>query len=535
MWRNARSLHKRSCGLCGKNLISMYKEESLAPVYCTECFNGADWDPLAYGMEYDFTKPFFLQLKQLFETAPRFYSYKFGNIINSEFTNYVKNAKNAYLSYGIIDVEDVLYSEILDYAKNCMDCLTCDHLEGCYGNIDSDQNYNTHFAVKSRNCIDSYFLYDCSNSSNCALSSNLRNQQYVFKNKKMSKEDYEKALELLNLNTDSGVKEARTEFDRMLKEDTIHKYAFIYSAQNASGDHLHDVKNVKNSFDINDSENISYSNRVLYSKDCFDCSGSGFGEGNYESVAATENTYQDYFCYLTIVGSRDCQYSLILRNCSDCLGCVGLINKQYCIFNKQYTKEEYEKLVPEIIAHMNSMPYVDDKGRVFKYGEFFPYVMCPFGYNESNSGDFFPITRAEALERGYKWLDKEDKGYQITIPAGELPNSIIDVTDQILEEVIGCPNEGNPLYRCTKAFKIVPDELSFYRQKNLPLPHYCPNCRHQERLKYRGQMRLHDRKCNCVLTSHSHSGECLNTFKTPYAPDRPEKVYCESCYNKEVY
>ena len=28
---------------------------------------------------------------------------------------------------------------------------------------------------------------------------------------------------------------------------------------------------------------------------------------------------------------------------------------------------------------------------------------------------------------------------------------------------------------------------------------------------------------------------CKKEFETSYAPDRPEIVYCESCYNKEVY
>ena len=28
---------------------------------------------------------------------------------------------------------------------------------------------------------------------------------------------------------------------------------------------------------------------------------------------------------------------------------------------------------------------------------------------------------------------------------------------------------------------------------------------------------------------------CENEFETAYAPEREEKVYCESCYNKEIY
>ncbi len=48
---------------------------------------------------------------------PRFYSYKFGNLINSEYTNFSKNNKNAYLCYSVVGNEDVMYSEVIDDSK----------------------------------------------------------------------------------------------------------------------------------------------------------------------------------------------------------------------------------------------------------------------------------------------------------------------------------------------------------------------------------------------------------------------------------
>ena len=48
-----------------------------------------------------------------------------------------------------------------------------------------------------------------------------------------------------------------------------------------------------------------------------------------------------------------------------------------------------------------------------------------------------------------------------------------------------------------------------------------------ELYKERGPVKLWHRKC-------MNKG-CNNEFETSYAPERPEIVYCESCYNQEVY
>lgn len=536
LWRNVRSLYKRTCGLCQKSLISMYSDDGV-PVYCTDCWSGSGWDPKSYGKDYDFTKPFFTQLKDLFYTVPRFYAYRFGNLINSDYSNFSKDNKNVYLAYSVTDCEDVMYSETIDKSKNTIDSYAVTKVDGCSYNVDCESNYNVHFSMQSDNCIDSFFIYDCDNCQNCCLSSNLRNQQYVFRNEKLSKEEYLKALESLRLETFTGLQSAWQEFDVLIRDNTVHKYAHMHSAQNATGDYIHNAKNVKRSFDATDCENVAYSMRAIEVKDCYDLQGVGFGaELIYESMAATANTFKDSFCYITIQGCRECEYSLILKNCSNCFACVGLTNAKYCIFNKQYEKDEYFEIVEKIKQHMMDMPYTDTKGRVFRYGEFFPYDMSPFGYNETNAHDFFPVTKVEADTMGFPWKDREKREYSITIESQNLPDSITYVTDDILNETIECPNNGDQSTQCTTAYKIVPAELQFYRQKGLPLPRYCPNCRHYDRLKYRNPMRLYPRLCMCDRSGHSHSeNKCENKFETTFAPDRMEKVYCEECYQKEVF
>jgi hypothetical protein len=100
-----------------------------------------------------------------------------------------------------------------------------------------------------------------------------------------------------------------------------------------------------------------------------------------------------------------------------------------------------------------------------------------------------------------------------------LPDNIKEVKEDILKEVIQCE-------ACKNAYKFIQTEVDFYKKFSIPLPHMCFNCRHLERRKKANPLKLWHRKC-------MHEG-CLNEFETSYAPDRPEIIYCESCYQKEV-
>jgi hypothetical protein len=214
--------------------------------------------------------------------------------------------------------------------------------------------------------------------------------------------------------------------------------------------------------------------------------------------------------------------------------------------NKQYSKDEYERLVPRIVRHMSDMPYRDSLGRTYAYGEFFPPELSPFAYNHTQAQKFFPLSRDEAVASGFRWSDADTRQYHATIAANDLPDTIVSVGDDIIDEVIGCTHQGTCGHDCATAFKVVPEELGFYRRMNIPLPRLCFNCRHGLRSARRNPLKLWHRTCTCAGTTstngvykntaaHSHgAGKCSNGFETPYAPDRPEIVYCEQCYNAEV-
>ena len=224
-----------------------------------------------------------------------------------------------------------------------------------------------------------------------------------------------------------------------LRDTSIHKYASSSKTLNSTGDMITNVKNTKHAFDAYDCENVSYAGRVFALKDAMDVNNTGLGsELMYEYVSGGK-AERNLICALASLNANNrITYSGWCGNSENLFGCIGLRNKQYCILNKQYTKEEYEALAPKIIAHMNDMPYKDNNGREYRYSEFFPIELSPFPYNDSVAHEFFNLRKDQTIQKGYWWRDPEAKNPVIDIEAEALPDHIRDVTDEILEKTIGC-------------------------------------------------------------------------------------------------
>ncbi|MDA2922206.1 hypothetical protein MYX07_02985 [Patescibacteria group bacterium AH-259-L07] len=545
IWRNERALYKRECDLCGKSIITVYKPDLDNRVYCHPCWISDKWNGEEYAQEYDWDTPFFVQWRKLFGKVPKFDLFTPRDNPDSAFVNYAGWNKNCYLSYSVVRNENVMYSRAVDDSKDALDCLYTIGVELCYANIEGENNYNCKYLLRAGNCVDCAFLFDCINCKDCFLSTNLRNKRYVFENVQYTRDEYLKKLEGIDFGSASTTADLRERFLQKIRERALHKFAQMVKSVNCTGHFIGSSKNVRNSFDVYRSEDCKYSARLIDARDVFSSYGVLKCERVYESFAPGVQTYNYFFSFCGDA-SRNVFYSPLCYSSFNLFGCVGLRNKQYCILNKQYSKQEYEKLVPKIVQHMNAMPYKDKKGRVYTYGEFFPAELSPFAYNETIAQEYFPLTKEQAIEQGYEWKDPERKEYKVTATPEDLPDHIKDVKDDIIKQIIGCAHSGKCNEQCTTAFKIIPDELQFYKKMNLPLPRLCPNCRHYQRLRQRNPLRLWHRKCQCAgeksdngahknTVSHFHKKEhCPNEFETTYAPERKEIIYCKKCYQSEV-
>jgi hypothetical protein len=538
IFRNERTLYKRKNNAPGhenEDIISIHNPEVKNPIYDDRSWWSDVWDPLDYGKDYDFSRSFFEQYKELYQSIPLI-SLSITNMVNCRFCNVAEGDKNCFMISASNENEDCMYGNRLATNKQSAEMYIGVKNELCYELVNCSYNYKVLYSTHTHESTDSMFLFNCKNCNDCLGCVNLRHASYSIFNKKFSREEFLKEKEALKLNTIQGVETFRKKFEEF-KLQSIHRYVNSNKTVNSTGDNIENANNVINSFDINEAQDCSNVTWGGYGMRDSMNAGPGIGIQSELLYDCFDTALQGSKCLWTgvVYHSYDVRYSINCHSSSNLFGCHGLRSKQYCILNKQYSKEEYEILVPKIIEQMNTMPYVDAQGRVFKYGEFFPYDISPFAYNETIAFEYFPLSKEEVLEKGWKWYERADRNYISTLKTKDLPQSIGEVSDSIINEVIECPNNGLEVSLCTSAFRIVKEELDFYKRLDIPLPRYCPNCRHFNRLKKRNPLKLWHRQCMCNKENHIHKGACEVEFETSYAPDRPEIVYCEKCYQQEVY
>ncbi|KKR43888.1 MAG: hypothetical protein UU10_C0003G0025 [Parcubacteria group bacterium GW2011_GWF1_40_6] len=529
-FRNERTFYKRPCDLCGADTLSRFDPDRGIVNYCGECWWSDNWDTTSYGQDYDFSRPFFEQFKELLKKVPQqnlITMYK--TLTNSSFVNMNHYLKDCYYLFNSDYNEKCMYGEELEHCMNCVDLTMAEGTELAYESVNCNKCYEIYYSVDCESSHDIWFSKNLVGCSNCFGCINLRSQQYCIFNEKYTREDYLKKLEEFDLNLYSFVKEIKKQSHEFWLKSP-NKYMHGIQNLDSNGDYIYHSKYVKNSYVVEGGEYCKYCMWLIVknNKECYDLT--QFGQNTelvYESLCSGKDINR-IIGGINSVEGRDLTYAVYCyNNNSNLFGCVSMKNKSYCILNKEYTKEEYEELVPKIIKHMSDMPYVDKKGRTYVYGDFFPTEIAQFNYNETSAQEFFPLTKEEAKEKGYSWKEPKERNYKISIKPEDLPDNIKDTQDNIISQIIGCEHEGLCKEQCTTAFKITESEFQFYKLKNLPLPRLCPNCRHYQRVLQRNPNKLWHRKCM--------KEGCGNEFETSYAPDSPGIIYCEDCYKQEVY
>jgi hypothetical protein len=510
IWKNMMAFwifgtfRKAKSALSGKTIITTFSEKPSFPIYAHDEWLSDSWDPLSYGQSYDPKRSFFEQFHELQAKVPHPHC-SGANNSHSEWCDDAWSCKNCYLCRSMLDCEDVSYGYRVIRGKNSIDVAFCFDIELSYDCIYCFKCYRVKYAFDVRDSIESSFLYDCRNVQNCFMCWNLRNKQYHILNKPYSKEAYHKKLEEYDLRSFKSVERLKKTFEEIVAREAVHRTDYNINAIHSTGNYLEDCKNCADSFLIQESENSRHVLRGFKDKNVI------YGTGTIGEKMAY--SMMDGYGYETAFTSRTtrCRYSTYLDYCEECeycFGCVGLRKKKYCILNKQYTKEEYERMVSVIKERMRQQD---------EWGKFFPYELAYGGYNESIASHYFPLAREEALSAGIQWEDPSD-----IVAVGkrddDIPDRIEDADESISKEQLICA-------KTNRKFNIAPHEFEFLKNEGIPLPRYHFDHRTLERFRPLTSVSSYQGKCF----------RCKNEIVHFYPPEWGyQKVLCLNCYHAEV-
>jgi hypothetical protein len=483
-FRNEMNLYQDKCDLCGKNIISAYSPDKQQKVYCQDCFWSDKWSAFDYNQNYDPTKSFFTQFQELMKKTPRIALIN-KEAENSEYCNFALRNKNSYLLFTCCECQDSFYAFRSFKNREICDALNVLNCELCYEIIDSVNCYNCLYVQHSSNCSNCFLGYDLADCHNCFGCTMQIRANYKIFNQQYSEAEYQQEINKLK----SNLPVAFAKFNE-LKKQTIHKFADSVQCENCTGDVIYRSENCLNCFGLSDSENCKYCCDASHLKDCYDLDNDDNSELVYESIGS-EHNYSHYFNDISWY-NREINYCSLCFHSKNIFGCCSMIKGEFCILNKQYSEDEYNNLRKKII---------EDIKKSKEYGEFFPIDISLFAYNETIAQDYYPLTKEEILQKGYQWKEEEKPNIQ-----------------QASENIKKC-------VKCESIFRITPQENNFYNKLNIAKPEKCFKCRHRSRIALRNPRKIFKRNC----------AKCAKEIVTSYGPDRVEKIYCEDCYNKELY
>lgn len=501
-WQGYRFLYKRKCDFSGELVLSTIPPEAPYKVYKQDVWWSDKWDAKSYGREYDFNLPFFEQLKELMHEVPMpSLMTEYTTMVGSDYCNAASTLKNCYLCFKFDESEECAYCNTCTNIMNSFDISFANFCELCYESTNITKCYQTFFSQDCEDCHDVWFSRDLVGCTNCVGCINLRNKNYHIFNQPYSKQEYEKMVATYGFDSARDIEDFKKKVETFIVTQPRRQF-HGYKNQDVSGDYLYNCKNVKDSFMVRNSENLRYC-QMLKAGPAYNCMDYNEfavkAEWVYESKwvgIQTNNVKFSVWAYK----NHDIECCFGCMGSGNLFGCVGIRSGEYCILNKQYSKEEYTDLIAKIKDHMMKMPYIDKLGREYRYGEMLPIELCPWPYNETNAYEWIPMKKEETFSQGYAWRDPDKREWG---PA----------TDTILK----CED-------CGRNYLTIQKELQFYERFNLPIPSKCPMCRELIRIRQLNPIAIYDRTCD----------KCQKAIETSYAPDRPEVVYCESCYQQEA-
>lgn len=462
--------------------------------------------------DFDASRPFMDQIRELQLQIPFTASRSVTPTVNSisllsqgdENSFFVTGckSKNSFYSYSAVDME------------NSSEVYESSFITNSYNILNSHRIHNGKFIRQSYDCLNSAFLFDCRNCEFCFGATNQRNKKYVFFNEQLTKEAYEKRMSTIDLRSRKTLEEYLVKFRDLVGHKAVWPENFNEQAENSLGEYLHKCRDCRYQFFAHDGPNHNYYGLIFF----------GQTENN-AFIGGAFNAVDNYYCHAPM-HSRGCryvhscvrcqnvEYSMQCYDSENLFGCVGLIRKKFCIFNKQYTEEAYWLKLDEIKCHML------DRG---EYGEFFPLSFTP-SYVLSSPALMYLIDEEDVKTLGGSVYDPDSAGAlgdTTTSVEVRSPEEVPDRIDELDADVWSKLAIMDPVEK--RRFAYLKPEIELYRELGIASSTTHPMKRLKNLVFESNTGIFIDAEC-------AKCGKKLTISKNKTYPDRV--IYCREDYLK---
>ncbi|MDA1038388.1 MAG: hypothetical protein O2877_01725 [bacterium] len=471
----------------------------------------AEWfnrDFVELGVDVDIARSIHDQLYELSRVVPLAAHY-----------NYVLPENSlAFISFGDQDSYFVLackskrtyYAMNGDNIEDSAEIVLSENIRNSYNVVHSKRIFNCRFVRESFDCMNSDFIFDCRNTEFCFGATNQRNKKYLWFNEQLSEEEWEQRFADVDLSSWKVREEYLKKFQDLVA-DSVWPENFNLNTENCTGEYIQDSTNVKESYYINSgcrdltsctfafglqSHDCAYMAAPIGSSDCY------YGIGANECSGAK-------FALSIVSRCIDVEFCSSCFDCENLFGCVGLRKKKFCIFNKQYTEEEYWKKLDEIKSSML------ERG---EYGDFPSMKHSTQHWSGSGAKLVYDATEEECLKLGAAEFESSSmgaEGPEIDRASIRKMDGIPDTADDTL---LGSPYFDDQFGR---RYGYLKPELALYTKLKIAPPRSHPTRRIYE---------LYD-EMNKAVYKEDTCKKCSKNLTVALNKKYTERnIYCMTCY-----
>ncbi|MFH1315040.1 MAG: hypothetical protein ABIH67_01455 [Candidatus Uhrbacteria bacterium] len=420
---------------------------------------------------------------------------------NDFFTLAVRGQNNCYA----IDALDL---------ESSLDIVVGSSISNSYQVTQSHRIHNSKFIYYCFDCINSLFLFDCRNCENCFGATNKRYKKYLWFNEQLTQDEYEKRIAEVDLSCRSKMKEWKDKFDQFMQEQGIWPENFNEHCTNVVGEFTRNAIDCKYIFGGTDGPYRDMY-QILYAYgNCNDCAWSAapVSSNNTYLINTSVSSAQVKFC-MNVKECQDCEYCFYSYNCESCFGCVGLRNKKYHIFNKEYNEDDYWQMIDQIKCHML------ENG---EYGNFFPTHFSTAYFPYAGGWAYYNCDEEEGKRLGALQYELEAFGAtgptpdpDFVVESSHVPNCLVDLDAERWSKKHLFDSQFG------RRFRLLTQEIDFYKKHKLAPPNRHFIFRIRKLLKEQ----------NSAVFSKTVCGSCNKSVTLTINFARPHrKIYCRECY-----